>query len=47
MENTNRVLNLGARGGSVFFSGEINDVIIFNKELNQSEVTQLHNALAL
>jgi hypothetical protein len=32
---------------SLFYDGLLNDVMIFNKALNQSEVTQLHNALAL
>lgn len=37
-------LTIGSRGGTFFFSGNLNQPSIFNKELSQAEVTALYNS---
>lgn len=39
-------VDLGNSNNSNFWSGNLNDFIIFDRVLTQSEITQLHNALA-
>ncbi len=37
-------LSVGKRGTTFFFSGNLNNISVWNKELSQAEVTELHNS---
>jgi hypothetical protein len=40
---TNGTIRIGSRDGAVYFSGLIDDALIFNRALTPAEITQLYN----